>query len=94
MMESILSRFLWHLCLISTAPSIIASCSYQNFCNDIPLKQIIVPRIEHHLLPDHFRKDSFFGRVRSFAPFANHPFPAPPLPPSPPPENIKKTTTG
>ncbi|RCN36854.1 hypothetical protein ANCCAN_17268 [Ancylostoma caninum] len=49
---------------------------------------------EHHMLPDHFRKDSFFGRVRSFAPFANHPFPAPPLPPSPPPENIKKTTTG
>ncbi|ETN71385.1 hypothetical protein NECAME_04681, partial [Necator americanus] len=49
---------------------------------------------EHHLLPDHFRKDSFFGRVRSFAPFANHPFPAPPLPPSPPPDNVKKTTTG
>ncbi|KAK6036755.1 hypothetical protein COOONC_25740 [Cooperia oncophora] len=48
---------------------------------------------EHHLLPDHFRKDSFFGRVRSFAPYANHPFPAPPLPPSPPPENIKRTTT-
>nr|CDJ80083.1 Carboxylesterase domain containing protein [Haemonchus contortus] len=49
--------------------------------------------VEHHLLPDHFRKDTFFGRVRSFAPFANHPFPAPPMPPSPPPENLKKTTT-
>ncbi|VDM62007.1 unnamed protein product [Angiostrongylus costaricensis] len=48
---------------------------------------------EHHLLPDHFKKDSFFGRVKSFVPYLNHPFPAPPLPPSPPPENIRKTTT-
>uniref|UniRef100_A0A1I7X5E6 COesterase domain-containing protein n=1 Tax=Heterorhabditis bacteriophora TaxID=37862 RepID=A0A1I7X5E6_HETBA len=48
---------------------------------------------EHHFLPDHFKRDSFFGRVRPFAAFANHPFPPPPMPPSPPPENIKKTTT-
>ncbi|KJH41052.1 Carboxylesterase [Dictyocaulus viviparus] len=48
---------------------------------------------EHHLLPDHFKKDSFFGRVRAFVPYVNHPFPAPPLPPSPPPENIGKITS-
>ncbi|CAB3400756.1 unnamed protein product [Caenorhabditis bovis] len=48
---------------------------------------------EHHLLNDHFRKDSYFGKVRQFSTFANMPFPPPPMPPSPPPEVTNKPKT-
>nr|ACO52513.1 neuroligin variant [Caenorhabditis elegans] len=45
---------------------------------------------EHHLLSDHFRKDSYFGKTRHFSSYANLPFPPPPMPPSPPPELTTK----
>lgn len=45
---------------------------------------------EHHLLTNHFRKETFFGKVRPFSLFANMPFLPPPMPPSPPPEVINK----
>ncbi|CAP27658.1 Protein CBR-NLG-1 [Caenorhabditis briggsae] len=48
---------------------------------------------EHHLLQDHFRKDSYFGKTRHFSTFANMPFPPPPMPPSPPPELTTKPKT-
>ncbi|CAI4232612.1 unnamed protein product [Auanema sp. JU1783] len=48
---------------------------------------------EHHFLPNHMKRDTFFGNVRSFSSFRNDPFPPPPMPPSPPPEKIKKITT-
>lgn len=48
---------------------------------------------EHHLLPEHFRKDSYFGKTRHFSSFANLPFPPPPMPPSPPPELTTKPKT-
>ncbi|PAV75764.1 hypothetical protein WR25_11712 isoform C [Diploscapter pachys] len=48
---------------------------------------------DHHLLPQHFRKDSFFGKVRPALKQSIMPFPSPPLPPTPPPEGLKKPTT-
>ncbi|CAG9535697.1 unnamed protein product [Cercopithifilaria johnstoni] len=48
---------------------------------------------EHHFLPNHFKRDSFFGTVRPFASYANEPFPPPPLPPTPLPKSIEKLTT-
>ncbi|VDD96747.1 unnamed protein product [Enterobius vermicularis] len=52
---------------------------------------IIIPE-EHNYLPDHFKKDTFYGVVRPHAPFLNEPFIAPP--PSPPPlPNAKKLST-
>ncbi|EFO24748.2 hypothetical protein LOAG_03741 [Loa loa] len=48
---------------------------------------------EHHFLPNHFKRDSFFGTVRPYASFANEPFPPPPLPPTPLPKSIEKLTT-
>uniref|UniRef100_A0A183EBR2 Col_cuticle_N domain-containing protein n=1 Tax=Gongylonema pulchrum TaxID=637853 RepID=A0A183EBR2_9BILA len=44
-------------------------------------------------LPNHFKRDSFFGVVRPYANYANEPFPPPPLPPTPLPKAIKKLTT-
>ncbi|CAD6187188.1 unnamed protein product [Caenorhabditis auriculariae] len=57
-------------------------------------KENVVVAEEHHLLSDHFKKDSFFGQVRPFSSFHNMPFPPPPMPPSPPPTigNKPKTT--
>ncbi len=50
---------------------------------------------EHNFLPDHFKKDTFFGTVRPYAGYANFPFPPPPLPPTPLPKELKsKPTTG
>ncbi|VDP21500.1 unnamed protein product [Onchocerca flexuosa] len=48
---------------------------------------------EHHFLPNHFKRDSFFGTVRPYASYANEPFPPPPLPPTPLPKFIEKLTT-
>ncbi|KAL3989801.1 Neuroligin-1 domain protein [Acanthocheilonema viteae] len=45
---------------------------------------------EHHFLPNHFKRDSFFGTVRPYASYANEPFPPPPLPPTPLPKSIEK----
>ncbi|VDN19477.1 unnamed protein product [Gongylonema pulchrum] len=45
-------------------------------------------------MPNHFKRDSFFGVVRPYANYANEPFPPPPLPPTPLPKAIKKLTTG
>ncbi|CAJ0574213.1 unnamed protein product, partial [Mesorhabditis spiculigera] len=47
---------------------------------------------DHHLLPRHFAKESFYGKVRPYGGYANEPFPPPPMPPSPPPKDIKKAT--
>ena len=48
---------------------------------------------EHHFLPDHFNKQSFFGSVRPYSALHNDPFPPPPLPPTPIPKNVKKPST-
>ncbi|CAI5455616.1 unnamed protein product [Caenorhabditis angaria] len=48
---------------------------------------------EHHLLTDHFKKDTYFGKVRSFSSYANMPFPPPPMPPPPPETTAKPKTT-
>uniref|UniRef100_A0A0R3RTA7 COesterase domain-containing protein n=1 Tax=Elaeophora elaphi TaxID=1147741 RepID=A0A0R3RTA7_9BILA len=48
---------------------------------------------EHHFLPNHFKRESFFGTVRPYASYANEPFPPPPLPPTPLPKSIEKLTT-
>ncbi|MCP9257032.1 Neuroligin-1 [Dirofilaria immitis] len=48
---------------------------------------------EHHFLPNHFKRDSFFGTVRPYASYANEPFPPPPLPPTPLPKSIEKLAT-
>lgn len=47
---------------------------------------------EHHFLPNHFKRESFFGTVRPYASYANEPFPPPPLPPTPLPKSIEKLT--
>ncbi|MFH4974303.1 hypothetical protein AB6A40_001012 [Gnathostoma spinigerum] len=47
---------------------------------------------EHHFLPHHFKRDSFFGHVRPYASYANDPFPPPPIPPAPIPKELIKTT--
>ncbi|GMT31215.1 hypothetical protein PFISCL1PPCAC_22512, partial [Pristionchus fissidentatus] len=44
---------------------------------------VTVPE-EHHLLPDYFKTESFYGRVRPFGGRANLPIPPPPMPPTPP----------
>uniref|UniRef100_A0A0N5AJH8 COesterase domain-containing protein n=1 Tax=Syphacia muris TaxID=451379 RepID=A0A0N5AJH8_9BILA len=57
-----------------------------------PVREDIAVPEEHNYLPDHFKKDTFYGVVRPHAPFLNEPFIAPP--PSPPPfPNIKRLTT-
>ncbi|VDK43961.1 unnamed protein product [Anisakis simplex] len=48
---------------------------------------------EHNFLPNHFKRDSFFGTVRPFGGYANDPFPPPPLPPTPLPKDLRKLTT-
>uniref|UniRef100_A0A915A7H0 Carboxylesterase type B domain-containing protein n=1 Tax=Parascaris univalens TaxID=6257 RepID=A0A915A7H0_PARUN len=48
---------------------------------------------EHNFLPNHFKRDSFFGTVRPYGGYANDPFPPPPLPPTPLPKDLKKLTT-
>uniref|UniRef100_A0A1I7V3L8 COesterase domain-containing protein n=1 Tax=Caenorhabditis tropicalis TaxID=1561998 RepID=A0A1I7V3L8_9PELO len=48
---------------------------------------------EHHLLPEHFKKDTYFGKIRHFSTYSNVPFPPPPMPPSPPPELTTKPKT-
>ncbi|VDM38386.1 unnamed protein product [Toxocara canis] len=48
---------------------------------------------EHNFLPNHFKRDSFFGTVRPYGGYANDPFPPPPLPPTPLPKELKKLTT-
>uniref|UniRef100_A0A8R1HPQ8 COesterase domain-containing protein n=1 Tax=Caenorhabditis japonica TaxID=281687 RepID=A0A8R1HPQ8_CAEJA len=48
---------------------------------------------EHHLLTDHFKKETYFGKPRHFSAFSNMPFPPPPMPPSPPPELTTKPKT-
>ncbi|CAD5229299.1 unnamed protein product [Bursaphelenchus okinawaensis] len=48
---------------------------------------------EHHFLPDHFNKQSFYGVVRPYSNLNNHPFPPPPMPPTPLPKDLKKLST-
>ncbi|GMT04214.1 hypothetical protein PENTCL1PPCAC_26388, partial [Pristionchus entomophagus] len=44
---------------------------------------VTVPE-EHHFLPEYFKADSFYGRVRPFGGRSNMPIPPPPMPPTPP----------
>src|SRR4051812_11699727 len=39
---------------------------------------------EHHLLPDHFNAQEYWGRPRPYMEYANYPFPPPPSPPPAP----------
>uniref|UniRef100_A0A1I8BGX7 COesterase domain-containing protein n=1 Tax=Meloidogyne hapla TaxID=6305 RepID=A0A1I8BGX7_MELHA len=44
---------------------------------------------EHHFLPNHFERSSFFGQPRPFSTYHNLPFPPPPMPPTPFPKELR-----
>ncbi|KAI6232384.1 Neuroligin-1 [Aphelenchoides besseyi] len=48
---------------------------------------------EHHFLPDHFNRQTFYGVVRPYSSFHNEPFPPPPSPPTAFPKDIRKPST-
>ncbi|CAK5089804.1 unnamed protein product [Meloidogyne enterolobii] len=44
---------------------------------------------EHHFLPNHFDRSSFFGQPRPFSTYHNFAFPPPPMPPTPFPKELR-----